>query len=191
MDGGRILPKDEYTMPMTAARTKEQQPPQQKREGFGRTQSLRQRLAGHRQASGVQQTSVKDSAGSSQAANSSLRDRRQSSITQGVNVSGPARRWTCGEATAEVYWARLAIEYGQERLVAAATTYYDRLYVQANPCPDQQSQQSTADDDTAFGVSGSRTASCLDLDSYYAISTEQSQEPAASTSRSAGHSKHP
>ena len=89
VDGGRILPKEESS-DFGIGR-----PGQIKDQGLSRTQSLRQRLAGGRQASGgQQQAGGKGVAAIQQPAdsNSSLRNRRQSSITQATAAAntGPA-----------------------------------------------------------------------------------------------------
>ena len=93
-DGGRALPKDsgEYSMARSngfAASARQKTEQQQKSTEFGRTQSLRQRLAGGRQASTGQQAGVKETAVSSRPMNESLRNRRQSSVPPSSIAPGP------------------------------------------------------------------------------------------------------
>jgi len=83
--GGRPLPREDRTAGTRVGQVKEQQT--QSRPDLSRTQSLRQRLAGGRQASAaLQQSPSKDLA---QSSVSSLRNRRQSSITQTATTSVP------------------------------------------------------------------------------------------------------
>ena len=83
VDGGKILPKEEnYGI---GKPTKEQQ---LKNDGLGRTQSLRQRLAGGRQTSVAPQTIVKDSP-ALVSAKESWKNRRQSSINQASSNPPP------------------------------------------------------------------------------------------------------
>ena len=85
VDGGRIIPRDSYEgmARPTFGGLKEQTQQKNGVDGVSRTQSLRQRLAGGRQASGTQQQ--KDIASSS--AKDSFRNRRQSSMTAQQSVA--------------------------------------------------------------------------------------------------------
>ncbi|KAK3700735.1 serine/threonine protein kinase, CMGC, dual-specificity [Vermiconidia calcicola] len=89
VDGGRIIPREDHGMARGGVKDqRQQQQLKNEDEGLGRTQSLRQRLAGGRQG---QKTSGQDmsAAAPTQAAasNLSLRDRRQSSMTQAASGS--------------------------------------------------------------------------------------------------------
>ncbi|KAK5170405.1 serine/threonine protein kinase, CMGC, dual-specificity [Saxophila tyrrhenica] len=84
VNGGRILPREEQAGGARGGQAKEQN--QSARPDIARTQSLRQRLANGRQPSGTQQPMPKEAA---QSSVSSLRNRRQSSITQTAASAGP------------------------------------------------------------------------------------------------------
>ena len=87
VDGGRIIPRDSYEgmARPTYGGVKEQTQQKNGVDGVSRTQSLRQRLAGGRQASAQQQ---KETASSS--VKDSFRNRRQSSITAQQSVAAAA-----------------------------------------------------------------------------------------------------
>ncbi len=153
VDGGRIIPRDSYEGMAKATFSGVKEQTQQKNgvDGVSRTQSLRQRLAGGRQASAAQQqkdvasTGVKDT----------FRNRRQSSITAQQAVAAAATVPGGPAAAAAGKPPRKSI--GPGILSSLGKSSYNSQQPSITPSGDPTSLKSSLVRNTSFNKASRRT----------------------------------